>query len=52
MTLSSQWQKHLLALVERAGPVDRDYFQSVELSNAFPDDVISGEALVYMAAGL
>jgi RES domain-containing protein len=43
VTLSSQWQKHALALVERAGAVDRDYFRSVELSNAFPDDVISGE---------
>ena len=43
MTLSSQWQKHALALVGRAGPVDRDYFRCVELSNAFPDDVISGE---------
>jgi hypothetical protein len=43
VTLSSQWQKHALALVERAGAVDRDYFRSVEISNAFPDDVISGE---------
>lgn len=43
MSLPSQWQKHALALIEHAGPIARDYFRSVELSYAFPDDVISGE---------
>lgn len=42
MTLPRQWQKHALALRERGGPIEREYFRSVELSYAHPDDVISG----------
>jgi RES domain-containing protein len=43
VSLPSQWQKHALALIERAGPLARDFYRSVELSYAFPDDVVSGE---------
>lgn len=43
MTLPRQWQKHALALLERGRPLEREYFRSVELSYAHPDDVISGE---------
>ncbi len=43
MTLPRQWQKHLLALLERGRPLEGDYYRSVELSYAHPDDVISGE---------
>lgn len=43
MTLPRQWQKHALALLERAGPLEREYFRSVEVSYAHPDDVVSGE---------
>lgn len=43
MTLPRQWQKRALALLERAGPLAREYFRSVELSYAHPDDVINGE---------
>lgn len=43
MTLPRPWQKHTLALLERGGPLEREYFRSVELSYAHPDDVISGE---------
>jgi hypothetical protein len=43
VTLPRQWQKHAVALLERAGSLEREYFRSVELSYAHPDDVISGE---------
>jgi len=43
VSLPAQWQKHALALIEHARSVDGDFFRSVELSYAFPDDVISGE---------
>ncbi|MBI1876170.1 MAG: RES family NAD+ phosphorylase [Acidobacteria bacterium] len=43
MTLPRQRQQHALALLERSGSLEREYFRSVELSYAHPDDVISGE---------
>lgn len=43
MTLPRQWQRHLLALVARARPLEGEFYRSVELSYAHPDDVISGE---------
>lgn len=43
MTLPRQWQKNALALLDRGGPLEREYFRSVELSYAHPDAVISGE---------
>ena len=43
MTLSRQWERHARALVDRAGPLEGEYYRSVELSYAHPDDVISGE---------
>lgn len=43
MTLPRQWDRHARALVDRAGPLEGEYFRSVELSYAHPEDVISGE---------
>ena len=43
MTLPRQWQKHALALVEQASPLEGEFFRSVELAYAHPDDVVSGE---------
>ena len=43
MSLPTQWQKHALALSERPRAVHADVFRSVEISYAFPEDVISGE---------
>ena len=43
MTLPRQWQKHVLALVEQASPLEGEFFRSVELAYAHPDDVVSGE---------
>jgi hypothetical protein len=43
VTLPADWQKHALALIPRARTVNGDFFRSVELSYALPDDVISGE---------
>ncbi len=43
MTLPRQWQRHVLALVARARPLEGEFYRSVELSYAHPDDVISGE---------
>ena len=43
MTLPRDWQKHVLALVQRAAALEGEYFRSVELTHAYPDDVISGE---------
>jgi RES domain-containing protein len=43
VSLPAEWQKHGLALIPRARTVDADFFRSVELSYALPDDVISGE---------
>ena len=43
MTLPRQWQRHALALVEQASPLEGEFFRSVELAYAHPDDVVSGE---------
>ncbi len=43
MTLPPQWQKHALALVEQASPLEGEFFRAVELAYAHPDDVVSGE---------
>jgi len=43
VTLPRQWQKHALALVEQASPLEGEFFRSVELAHAHPDDVVSGE---------
>ena len=43
MTLPRQWQRHALALVEQASPLEAEFFRSVELAYAHPDDVVSGE---------
>jgi RES domain-containing protein len=43
VTLPRQWQRQLLALVKRGGALEREYFRSVELTYAHPDDVVSGE---------
>jgi RES domain-containing protein len=43
VTLPRQWQRHALALVEQASPLDGEFFRSVELSYAHPDDLVSGE---------
>ena len=43
MTLPRQWQKHALALVEQASPLEGEFFRSVELAYGHPDDVVSGE---------
>jgi RES domain-containing protein len=43
VTLPRQWQKHALALVEQASPLEGEFFRSVELAYAHPDDVVSGE---------
>lgn len=43
MTLPRQWQRHVLALLARARPLEGQFYRSVELSYAHPDDVISGE---------
>jgi len=43
VTLPRHWQKHALALVERASPLEGEFFRSVELAYAHPDDVVSGE---------
>ena len=43
MTLLRQWQKHALALVDQASPLEGEFFRSVELAYAHPDDVVSGE---------
>ncbi len=43
MTLPRQWQRHALALVARARSLEGEFYRSVELSYAHPDDVISGE---------
>ena len=42
MTLARQWQRHALALVEQASPLEGEFFRSVELAYARPDDVVSG----------
>lgn len=41
--LPRQWQRHALALVEQASPLEAEFFRSVELAYAHPDDVVSGE---------
>jgi RES domain-containing protein len=43
VTLPPQWEKDALALVERALPLNGDFFRSVELAYGHPDNVISGE---------
>jgi len=43
VTLPRQWQRHALALVEQASPLEGEFFRSVELAYAHPDDVVSGE---------
>ena len=43
MTLPRHWQKHALALVEQASPLEGEFFRSVEFAYAHPDDVVSGE---------
>ncbi len=43
MTLPRQWQRHALALVEQASPLEGKFFRSVELAYVHPDDVVSGE---------
>jgi RES domain-containing protein len=43
VTLPQEWEKDALALVERASPLDGEFFRSVELAHGHPDDVISGE---------
>jgi RES domain-containing protein len=43
VTLPRQWQRHALALVEQATPLEGEFFRSVELAYAHPDDVVSGE---------
>ena len=43
MTLPRQWQKHALSLIEQASPLEGEFFRSVELAYAHPDDVVSGE---------
>lgn len=43
MTLPRNWQKHALAVVGRAAPLEAHYFRSVELAYGYPDDVVSGD---------
>jgi RES domain-containing protein len=43
VTLPSRWEEQALALVEQASPLAGEFFRSVELAYAHPDDVISGE---------
>lgn len=43
MTLPRQWEKHALALIEAASPLEGEFFRSVEIAYAHPDDVVSGE---------
>ncbi len=42
MTLPRQWEKHAAALVEQASPLEGEFFRSVEIVHAHPDDVVSG----------
>jgi RES domain-containing protein len=43
VTLPPLWEKDALALVEKASPLEGQFFRSVELAYGHPDDVISGE---------
>ena len=43
MTLPRQWEKHALALIAAASPLEGEFFRSVEIAYAHPDDVVSGE---------
>jgi len=43
VTLPRQWQKHALSLIEQASRLEGEFFRSVELAYAHPDDVVSGE---------
>jgi RES domain-containing protein len=43
VTLPRQWQKHALSLIDQASPLEGEFFRSVELAYAHPDDVVSGE---------
>jgi RES domain-containing protein len=43
VTLPRQWEKHALALIEAASPLTGEFFRSVEIAYAHPDDVVSGE---------
>ena len=43
MTLPPGGRKTALTLVEQALPLEGEFFRSVELAYAHPDDVISGE---------
>lgn len=43
MTLPRQWEKYALALIEAASPLTGEFFRSVEIAYAHPDDVVSGD---------
>jgi RES domain-containing protein len=43
VTLPRQWEKYALALIEAASPLTGEFFRSVEIAYAHPDDVVSGE---------
>src|SRR5688572_15093344 len=43
VTLPRQWEKHAVALVEQASPIEGEFFRSVEIAHGHPDDVVSGE---------
>jgi hypothetical protein len=42
VTLPRQWEKHALALIEAASPLTGEFFRSIEIAYAHPDDVVSG----------